>query len=688
MGAAAESVSEVVDPISEVVGDVGDVIESAVSEVGHAVEEIGQAVGKTVEAIAKDPAKAIPLIAVAVVAPELAPLLWEGATVAEAAMVLNTGLQLAQGADPAAIAQNLAVSMATQGITSNLDVSTGNFMADKALGSAASAAIQGGNVNQAIGSSLGNSIIGAGTGAMASEIRNFDYKGMYDQAVRDNGLAAEDAKQLVQGRIFQDGVNAGVEANKAADLAKNFDPNAEQYTAYKDAAASKDEILNSKIFKDAIDAGFTQEEAAAIAKGTIEGQDPKVSNPIAGANVTVEGAPASDATGTTSPITYASISKEDLDKELGDGEIDQATYDALLPHASELTKAEQPYVDPLKESSPIDATGGEPTGPSVTEEPSTPQEPSTPPTNNFSGVLGTTTDANGHVISTFDDGSTLTYDPENGEVVDFTEATDYEDPSAGGTKGGLSLRLGKGATQTRAIRGTTGKTSSGTTPSGATDTSGLSGLGTSYGSNLTQSTSSGNPEYSLFGEIAPQEGMASGGAVQHMATGSTPDTSGQGVYDLSTTAASPFLGGGNQSIMALKPQIIKGKINYALPGYPFGQEWKLAAEGGAIQNAPEGHNPEFFSEGGLNSLQHTYLKGGGDGTSDSIPAMLANGEFVIPADVVSSLGNGSSDSGAKVLDEFLKTIRAHKRKADPKKLPPDSKGVKGYLLEAKKKVKK
>jgi hypothetical protein len=68
--------------------------------------------------------------------------------------------------------------------------------------------------------------------------------------------------------------------------------------------------------------------------------------------------------------------------------------------------------------------------------------------------------------------------------------------------------------------------------------------------------------------------------------------------------------------------------------------------------------------------------------------MLANGEFVIPADVVSSLGNGSSDSGAKVLDEFLKTIREHKRKADPKKLPPDSKGVKGYLLEAKKKVKK
>ena len=77
-----------------------------------------------------------------------------------------------------------------------------------------------------------------------------------------------------------------------------------------------------------------------------------------------------------------------------------------------------------------------------------------------------------------------------------------------------------------------------------------------------------------------------------------------------------------------------------------------------------------------------------DGTSDSIPAMLASGEFVIPADVVSSLGNGDNDSGANVLDEFLRTIREHKRKADFKKLPPDSKGPKAYLTQAKKKVKK
>ena len=102
--------------------------------------------------------------------------------------------------------------------------------------------------------------------------------------------------------------------------------------------------------------------------------------------------------------------------------------------------------------------------------------------------------------------------------------------------------------------------------------------------------------------------------------------------------------------------------------------------GGSI---PEGHNPQFFSEGGLNSL---HVRGAGDGTSDSVPAMLANGEFVIPADVVSSLGNGSNDSGAKVLKEFLSTVRSHKQKHDAKHLPPDSKGALGYLLEAKQKV--
>jgi hypothetical protein len=59
------------------------------------------------------------------------------------------------------------------------------------------------------------------------------------------------------------------------------------------------------------------------------------------------------------------------------------------------------------------------------------------------------------------------------------------------------------------------------------------------------------------------------------------------------------------------------------------------------------------------------LKGPGDGMSDNIPATiggrqparLADGEFVVPADVVSHLGNGSTDAGAKRLHEMMNKVR-------------------------------
>ena len=60
-----------------------------------------------------------------------------------------------------------------------------------------------------------------------------------------------------------------------------------------------------------------------------------------------------------------------------------------------------------------------------------------------------------------------------------------------------------------------------------------------------------------------------------------------------------------------------------------------------------------------------YLRGGTDGMADKIetdidgkqPARLSHGEFVIPADVVSHLGNGNSDAGADVLYEMMDKVR-------------------------------
>jgi hypothetical protein len=66
-----------------------------------------------------------------------------------------------------------------------------------------------------------------------------------------------------------------------------------------------------------------------------------------------------------------------------------------------------------------------------------------------------------------------------------------------------------------------------------------------------------------------------------------------------------------------------------------------------------------YSDGGR------LLKGPGDGMSDDIPAKigrkqparLADGEFVVPADVVSGIGNGSTDAGAKRLYQMMDKVR-------------------------------
>jgi len=80
--------------------------------------------------------------------------------------------------------------------------------------------------------------------------------------------------------------------------------------------------------------------------------------------------------------------------------------------------------------------------------------------------------------------------------------------------------------------------------------------------------------------------------------------------------------------------------------------------------------PRFKKEG---MARGGYLNGAGDGMSDSIPATiegkqparLADGEFVVPADVVSHLGNGSSKAGSKKLYAMLDKVR-HARTGNKK----------------------
>jgi hypothetical protein len=169
--------------------------------------------------------------------------------------------------------------------------------------------------------------------------------------------------------------------------------------------------------------------------------------------------------------------------------------------------------------------------------------------------------------------------------------------------------------------------------------------------------------------------------LEHMASG--------GSTALDTLINNPMSGSGSSSSTkpaALAAQILSpagsAKIQpLGLGGFQFTPIQRFADGGHPLthDSVETGiHMPQFMSEGGMNH----YVQGGGTGTSDSVPAMLATGEFVLPADVVSGLGDGSNEAGAKILDEFMQAIRKHKRSTAPSELPPDSKGPLAYLAEA------
>jgi len=94
-------------------------------------------------------------------------------------------------------------------------------------------------------------------------------------------------------------------------------------------------------------------------------------------------------------------------------------------------------------------------------------------------------------------------------------------------------------------------------------------------------------------------------------------------------------------------------MSSGLGGFGLGRLNDLANEQARTQAQTYG-----YAKGG-------YLNGQGDGMSDSIPATiegkqparLADGEFVIPADVVSHLGNGSSKAGSKRLYAMMQKVR-------------------------------
>lgn len=97
----------------------------------------------------------------------------------------------------------------------------------------------------------------------------------------------------------------------------------------------------------------------------------------------------------------------------------------------------------------------------------------------------------------------------------------------------------------------------------------------------------------------------------------------------------------------------------------------------------ENANPEAeaYAHGGLVHYMANggHLDGYTGGQDDHIDAKLSDGEYVISADVVSGLGDGNNNAGAKKLDAFMKSVRAHKTSKGAKGLPPKAKSMAAYM---------
>jgi hypothetical protein len=126
-----------------------------------------------------------------------------------------------------------------------------------------------------------------------------------------------------------------------------------------------------------------------------------------------------------------------------------------------------------------------------------------------------------------------------------------------------------------------------------------------------------------------------------------------------------------------------GAVNsYIASNYPTSSSDNSGAKAGGLMG---------YAHGGISGIPR-YLKGDTDGMADDVPssidgvqpAKLSHGEFVIPADVVSHLGNGNSDAGAKKLYQMMDKVRMARTgtKKQGKEINPDKFMIGGHAYSS------
>jgi hypothetical protein len=245
----------------------------------------------------------------------------------------------------------------------------------------------------------------------------------------------------------------------------------------------------------------------------------------------------------------------------------------------------------------------------------------------------------------------------------------------------------------------------------AEETANLGGLGQARMTSGLGGTSPYQPflrtaaqKYTPVDYSVPQTTFSKDGGGIHMANGGLPGFAPQNIppqignqnmppqLGMPTQAMQPQgmppqgmqqpMAGQQQQAMQQMPQPAQQPASYYTYGNPVNPSDML--QGMAHGGLPTQMN-QPMTEGRNDYRAGSRVTGAGDGQSDDIPAMLADGEYVFDADTVAQLGNGSTKAGSDLLDKFREELRSHKRSAPVNKIPPPSKSPLAYLKAAREK---
>jgi hypothetical protein len=167
------------------------------------------------------------------------------------------------------------------------------------------------------------------------------------------------------------------------------------------------------------------------------------------------------------------------------------------------------------------------------------------------------------------------------------------------------------------------------------------------------------------GGLAQMKGISPGGlgdtvVTEQVASGPGGSSISEEMFSVSGLSEQPTLQEVGSKLNPQQMQLVVTEIKMAIAGQHPQAEM-------VIEAAREMFGDQFLEEIAL-SMAEERISMQGDGMSDSIPAMLgeeqvalSEGEYVVPADTVADLGNGSTDAGGRAMDRMVQEVRMQTR---------------------------